>query len=775
MGPNGSGKSTLIEAISWVLFGSGSVDRTDKEGIKRSGAGPNEDCSVSLIFELGGVQYQVKRTMRGKNLKADAQLLANGEVLASSERSVTSEVEKILGMDHRAFFLSVFARQKDLSALSALQPAERKKHIIRMLDLDVLQDVIDDIKRDKRDEENKLKFVSDQLLTADLRPKREVLEEERAALVEEISTLNHEMEEARRELERLKVELKKAKGSRDEVAAKEEEYRGRERRLAKKRAELEGLIRQRADLEKDIASLEQRLASLPELKARKEEYDELLKKKDAMEESRRAYERRKTLLESLERDEREIAIAEGNIAKYSEERRGLRDLQGSLAKVSENLGSLELEVQEAKERISVAETEVRGLQRDLEGLESKRLEIESLGPASVCPTCQRTLGDHHERLIATLDDQGKNIESSIMARNEEIRRWREELQIIQKRRDVLEDRKRKLQADDLRCRELDVLLEQVTRSLDSLKEHRASLIGQMDALGDVDFDEGAYQTVKERLLALRADAERFQALSGEAVRLPEMKARKEDLCTSIELREDELIGMQADLAAVGYEEGDLKEAQERYANALRALEAGQGKVQEKIAAIHQVEKRLQDKDDAIAEIAEMERREKECARKVQELVKLERVMGDFKQNLMERITPTLSEIASELFDTMTDSRYGGIEVDENYEIQIYDGGEKYPLSRFSGGEGDLANLCLRLAISRVLADRSGNDMNFLVLDEIFGSQDQVRKRAIMETLNRLEKRFHQIVLITHIDDTKDMMSNVVTVKELDDGTSDLVV
>jgi exonuclease SbcC len=124
---------------------------------------------------------------------------------------------------------------------------------------------------------------------------------------------------------------------------------------------------------------------------------------------------------------------------------------------------------------------------------------------------------------------------------------------------------------------------------------------------------------------------------------------------------------------------------------------------------------------------------------------------------------------------MTDSRYGGIELDEDYEMQIYDGQDKYPLSRFSGGESDLANLSLRLAISRVLADRSGNDINFLILDEIFGSQDQVRKRNIMSTLNRLERQFHQIILISHIDDTKDLMSNVITVKELEDGTSTIEI
>ena len=87
---------------------------------------------------------------------------------------------------------------------------------------------------------------------------------------------------------------------------------------------------------------------------------------------------------------------------------------------------------------------------------------------------------------------------------------------------MLEDRKRKLLADDLRCRELDVLLEQVTTSLDSLKEHRASLIGQMDALGDVDFDEEHIRPSRTTSCPSCRRGE-VQALSGEAVRLPEMR------------------------------------------------------------------------------------------------------------------------------------------------------------------------------------------------------------------------------------------------------------
>lgn len=138
---------------------------------------------------------------------------------------------------------------------------------------------------------------------------------------------------------------------------------------------------------------------------------------------------------------------------------------------------------------------------------------------------------------------------------------------------------------------------------------------------------------------------------------------------------------------------------------------------------------------------------------------------------MERIIPALTDIASSMFSDMTDGRYLGLELDDEYNISVYDGDAKYPINRFSGGEMDLANLCLRLAISRLLSDRSGKDINFLVLDEIFGSQDQNRKRNIMTALSKLENQFSQILLITHIDDVKDLMQNVISVYDSKEGES----
>jgi len=135
------------------------------------------------------------------------------------------------------------------------------------------------------------------------------------------------------------------------------------------------------------------------------------------------------------------------------------------------------------------------------------------------------------------------------------------------------------------------------------------------------------------------------------------------------------------------------------------------------------------------------------------------------------IRPLLADYASDMLRRLTDGKYSRLELGENYEVFICEDGTAYELNRFSGGEEDLANLCLRLAISAVVSERSATQTNFIILDEIFGSQDMLRKRNIITALSELSKKFRQILLITHIEDVKDYMEYVLRVSEDADGVS----
>ncbi len=160
-----------------------------------------------------------------------------------------------------------------------------------------------------------------------------------------------------------------------------------------------------------------------------------------------------------------------------------------------------------------------------------------------------------------------------------------------------------------------------------------------------------------------------------------------------------------------------------------------------------------------------------CTTALTECQALSSIFLDFRTYLISKIRPTLSSIASDLLRQITEGKYSAIELDEDYEMLIEEHGVFYPLQRFSGGEVDVANLCLRIAIAHYVAEQHGTETGFIVLDEIFGGQDYLRMRTIMEALGALTKRFRQIILISHIDEVKEAVGQVISVVEDEAGIS----
>jgi exonuclease SbcC len=110
---------------------------------------------------------------------------------------------------------------------------------------------------------------------------------------------------------------------------------------------------------------------------------------------------------------------------------------------------------------------------------------------------------------------------------------------------------------------------------------------------------------------------------------------------------------------------------------------------------------------------------------------------------------------------LTDGRYHELELDDQYRILLLEEGEPRPV--ISGGEEDVANLVLRLAISQMVAERAGQPLSLLVLDEIFGSLDEQRREHVVALLRRLADRFPQVILITHIESVRDSVDRVLRV------------
>ncbi len=310
---------------------------------------------------------------------------------------------------------------------------------------------------------------------------------------------------------------------------------------------------------------------------------------------------------------------------------------------------------------------------------------------------------------------------------------------------------------------------------DGLQRELGKIHKVREDIGEVSYDVAEHNFISAELERLSAIRDRVLRLQAEVERLPLIEERIKDLDDNkkeVELRVAELTEQ---LNSLSFSKDELDKTRSEYEILQRDIHNVQLQLKD---LIHLQDTIAKETENIKREIIETEAKEEEIGELVEEiryLDELERVLIGFRTNLIGRIRPSLSRYASELFRELTDGKYLDMELDEDYEVHIHDRGRPYTIDHFSGGERDLANLCLRLAISQLIAESSGNEFSFIIMDEIFGSQDSIRKNNIMDALNNLSHRFRQIILITHVEDIKDSLEHLIEVTEDEEGISRAVL
>jgi exonuclease SbcC len=147
------------------------------------------------------------------------------------------------------------------------------------------------------------------------------------------------------------------------------------------------------------------------------------------------------------------------------------------------------------------------------------------------------------------------------------------------------------------------------------------------------------------------------------------------------------------------------------------------------------------------------------------------LLTEFRGYQSQRAWPHLEQGASAILSAATDGRYADVSLSDDFRIVVLDRGERHELSRFSGGEQDVTNLCLRLAIAEWVAQERGAEVNFVILDEVFGSQDDERRQLLLGELRALGNRFEQLLVITHLPDIADLCEHELEVVLEEPGRS----
>ncbi|KUK43800.1 MAG: SMC family ATPase [Methanothrix sp.] len=173
---------------------------------------------------------------------------------------------------------------------------------------------------------------------------------------------------------------------------------------------------------------------------------------------------------------------------------------------------------------------------------------------------------------------------------------------------------------------------------------------------------------------------------------------------------------------------------------------------------------------------ELDRKVAERRRRAQVIETTRSLTNRFMDQILVRIRNEIAVEAGRILREVT-GKYGRISIDDDFNILVEDEGEFFPISRYSGGEIDMIAVSVRVAISEYLMrfSKDGPSYSFLILDEVFGSQDVEHRESMINMLRSLDDRFPQIFAISHIGEVQGQFDNSILVVEEDDGSSRIEV
>ena len=757
VGPNGSGKSTVLEAIAWALYGNPAA-RGTRDGIRFSRAGPRAPVKVELVFELAGHRYRVLRGLSNAEVYLDA-----GEApIANTITGATELLQRRLGMTRAEFFHTYFTGQKELDVMAALGAAERARFLSRVLGYDRITGA------------------------------QEFARERRRAVLAEINGLKQGMADPDaiwRAVADAEARLAVARTRSAEADAAQRDAAARLQGLVPRWQDAQSQRERRLQLASELRVAESEAVSLSrELERLDRELDAVARAHDELVPLRAEANRLAGVREALSAQEalaaagaRRQALLE-RVAAYAEEEAKLIDRAARL----ESAPALEVEtttqvlalraaLAQAEQALDAertawardrqeAETRLEALRTQYAELSQQRERLEGLGEESPCPTCGQPLGANFASVLEQLNEQLETVRVD----GQYFRQRAEQLSAVPASIDGLEEGRRGQQQEVAVAERRLARIQAAMGEAAMVAEQRAQLTRRLeDATAQLAALPSGYDAHRHE--QLRADVQRLQEIdtrmarvSGLLERELVMRTERARVLAARDAARERLMTVETQSAALGMDDATYGTVRAAYEAA--ASEAQRAEL-EAVAASGEAERArtaLETAEQARRELARLQTSLEALETEKRVHDELDRAFTDLRSDLNHQLRPELADIASRFLDDLTDGRYTQLEFDEEYRLLVLEDGVPKPV--ISGGEEDLCNLVLRLAISQMIAERAGQSFSLLILDEVFGSLDETRRSNVVELLRRLHDRFEQVIVITHIEQVREGLDRLLLVR-----------
>lgn len=802
-GPNGSGKSSLLDAITWALFGQA---RTRDDTIINLQVKSNT-AEVTLVFTYEGNRYRVIRAKtEGQTTVLEFHIQGqDGVWRALTERTMRateSLISEILRLDYETFVNASFFLQGKADQFTQQRPADRKRILSSILGLEIWETYRKEAFEQRRAIENeilalegRLQEINAELAEEDQRQARVAeIETSMAAISTALEAETKLLEELRKKAALMEERRQRVKDLQDQADNTRQEIEALNQKLAERQLEKQAfdeLMAQEKEIEAEYQAWQQSQQDLAVWNETAQRFNEQEKRRhEPRTEIETARTRLETELESLKKQAAEIEAQTKQLAELKDSLPPARQEAEQLAKALQERQDLEAKQQGVLRQQAEAKAENPLLKAEMDELKH-RIEQLTGTDGAVCPLCGQPLSpEERQRLIEDLNVEGKdkgdryranqNLLQSINAQLEEValalkeyNGTDEKLRAANRALDQLESQVKTLEAAiDEWEKSGHPQMEKTAKLLekeDYAAEARQTLAEIDEELKQIGYDAAAHDAVRKRELDLRPAQEAYRKLENARAALQPLEREIKEIGEQVERTEQTLskqIG-EADKAAAKLDaEGEAPDLLSAEQKMLELKEQENIARMELGAAQQKVDVLVKQKERKV----ELEAEREQLSRQVGEYKVLERAFGKngVPAMLIEQALPQIETKANEILDRLSGGRMSikfitqqeykdtkREDLRETLEIQISDASGPRGYEMFSGGEAFRINFAIRLALSEVLAQRAGARLQTLVIDEGFGSQDEIGRQRLIEAINIVKSDFKKILVITHIEALKE--------------------
>jgi DNA repair protein SbcC/Rad50 len=428
-GDNGHGKSTLIDAVTWALWGQ-ARGKSDDELIHQGQA----EMSIEFDFSVGQQVYRIiRKRMKPKGRGAGQSLLelqlgtGNGfrPVTGTSISETQQKIISTLHMNYDTFVNSAYLRQGHSDEFTQKRPSERKEVLASILQLSRYDELAEQARNLFRKQEAEIKqlevAVSD--INAELAHKPQYesalarAQEGLVQIVEAVKTREAEMNGLRRQTEALKSKQEQMKQLEEHILSAQrdmEQWQNLAQQHHARIREYEDLIARRQGIEQGYEHYSQARKLCDELSRKARQSAELGQQKHRLE---MAIERaQQELIKQHDLIGSKIADLDAKSQKLPQFKHGLQKMQLQLRQAAEQEQLLENKRKE-RQGLQIA---IKQMESDISSLTAELAEVASkihmlrVGEQTNCPLCETELGADGFRNIEGKYDAERNARSELL-------------------------------------------------------------------------------------------------------------------------------------------------------------------------------------------------------------------------------------------------------------------------------------------------------------------------------------------------------------------------